>query len=559
MTSPKLRTIHLFLLSILSGILLSIAWPERGFPGLLFIGLVPMLFIEDHVSKNPGCFIKFSVLLISYPGFLVWNILTTWWIVNSTLMGAVLANLLNALFMSIVFQVFHWSKKQLRFRFISYVSFICFWIALEYLHLNWDLNWPWLNLGNGFSSYYHWVQWYEYTGTFGGTLWVLAGNILMLELINRMIRKKTEGNALILHSRYLDSGSVVIGVLFLVWTFSPIGLSYMIYARYKETKQPVSFVIVQPNLNPYTEQYIIPPPEIIGRIMKLAGPHISDKTNFLVAPESAIQEYMWEDNLNRYVSIYMLKQIGKDYPGLNLLIGGSTRYAFQPGEKIPRTARKFSDVNQYYNEYNSAILMNAFDSLQLYHKSKLTPGVEILPSFKGFKWLEKYAIDLGGTVGSLGMDSVRKVYKTVNTVPVSPVICYESIFGEFFATFVKNGARIMVIITNDGWWGNTAGHRQHFSFAHLRAIETRRSIARSANTGISAFIDQRGDAHQVTRYWEPAVIAGNLNANSRLTFYVVHGDSIAWFFSWLGGVLFLGSLVISLWKRFKKLISVSSL
>jgi len=537
MTQIKIRKIHLVLLSVLSGILLSLAWPERGFPGLLFLGLVPLLLLEEEISKNPGRFIKFSVLLFSYPGFLVWNILTTWWILNSTLVGAILANLLNALFMSIVFQVYHWTKKKVTLRFPSYAALICYWVAFEYLHLNWNLNWPWLNLGNGFSSYYRWVQWYEYTGTFGGTLWVLVANILIYELIRNVNNK---------NSKFIIQYSVFI----FIWLVSPVVISYFIYSNYKEKKIPMNFVVVQPNLDPYSEQYTMPPPEVIGRIMALADPRINDSTNFLVAPESAIQENMWENDLRTFASIQLVKRIIKDYPRLNILIGGSTFYAFEPGEPIPRTARKFTDVDKYYNAYNTAIMVNATDTLQLYHKSKLTPGVEILPSFKGFKWLEKYAIDLGGTVGSLGMDSVRKVYKTVNAVPVGPAICYESIFGEFFAKFVKNGAQIMIIITNDGWWGNTAGYRQHFSFAHLRAIETRRSIARAANTGISAFIDQRGDAHQVTRYWEPAVIKGSLNANTKMTWYVNHYDYIARYLTAMGGLILLFTLFFALKKKF---------
>jgi apolipoprotein N-acyltransferase len=269
-----------------------------------------------------------------------------------------------------------------------------------------------------------------------------------------------------------------------------------------------------------------------------------------VAPESAIQEEMWENAISSFTSIRMLKKINAAYPNLNMLIGGSTFYQFQPGEPLPRTARKFTDTDNHYNAYNAAIMFNSRDSLQLYHKSKLTPGVEILPSFGGFKWLEKYAIDLGGTVGSLGMDSVRKVYTTVNTVKVGPAICYESIFGEFFARFVKNGAQIMIIITNDGWWGNTAGHRQHFSFAHLRAIETRRCIARSANTGISAFIDQRGDAHQQTTYWVSAVITGSLNASNKITFYVEYGDYIARIMTYLGGLLLITAIGMAIGRRY---------
>jgi apolipoprotein N-acyltransferase len=248
----------------------------------------------------------------------------------------------------------------------------------------------------------------------------------------------------------------------------------------------------------------------------------------------------------------LLKDVVKKYPNLNLLVGGSTRHEFGPGEEVSNTARKYSDADIYYDEYNTAMLLNSRDSIQLYHKSKLTPGVEILPTYKHFKLLEKLAINLGGTVGSLGTDKIRRVFTTVKTARISPTICYESIFGEFFSEFVRNGAEIMMIITNDGWWGNTAGHRQHYSFASLRSIETRRSIARSANTGISAFIDQRGDPHQATKYWEPAAIKGVLNANDQLTFYVRHGDYLARIATTCGGILFLLSLVMHFISRKRK-------
>ena len=85
-----------------------------------------MLLVEDYISRHPLQFIKFSVLFYSYPGFFVWNLLTTWWIVNSTLVGALLAIVLNALFMSIIFQLFHWSKKYLKYRLVSYMALMCY-------------------------------------------------------------------------------------------------------------------------------------------------------------------------------------------------------------------------------------------------------------------------------------------------------------------------------------------------------------------------------------------------------------------------------------------------
>jgi apolipoprotein N-acyltransferase len=530
MLQHDLKKIWLILLSVLSGVLLAAAWPARGFPGLLFIGLIPLLFIEDHISVRREKFFRFSVLLYSYPAFFTWNLLTTWWIVNSTTVGAAMAIVINSFFMALVFQAFHFSKKHLKSAASGYAALIFYWISFEYLHLNWNLNWPWLNLGNGFASFHKWVQWYEYTGAIGGTLWVLVANIAGYKLMQdagcRMQDAGTGGKSVI---RYLASGRrhLYALILFHLWILLPICISYYIYRNYKEDARPVHVVVVQPNFDPYSEQYTVPPQQVLARIMELGFPMVDSTTDFLIAPESAIQEDMWENDLSTFYTLPALRQYVAKYPGLNIIVGGSTFRYYRPGEKVPYTARKFRDAEEYYNAYNAAIMVNALDSLQLYHKSKLTPGVETLPSFRGLKWLERFAIDLGGTVGSLGTDDLRKVYRTVNTVPASAVICYESVFGEFFAEFVKNGAEVMFIITNDGWWGNSGGYRQHFSFASLRAIETRRSIARSANTGISAFIDQRGDDHQKTPYWKPAAIKGSINANSTITFYTRNGDYLA--------------------------------
>lgn len=543
-----MKKYHLLSISVLSGLLLALGWPVRGFPGFLFIGIVPLLFIEDYISQNKHRFIKFSLLFYSIPAFLIWNGLTTWWIYNSTGMGAILAIFLNSLFMAVVFNLFHFSKKQLKNNTAGYACLVFYWMAFEYLHLNWNLNWPWLNLGNGFSSWYKWVEWYEYTGTFGGTLWILLANILGFELFRHTASSfKPQASGIRHQASWL--WPVACG-LWLLLILVPIIISRIIYVNYHEEKHPVNVVVVQPNLDPYNEQFTVSPTVVIGRIMKMAGPQLDSNTNFLAAPESAIQEDMWENYIRTFSSIHLLKDVIRHYQNLNILIGGSTFRKFEKNEIPPGSARKFTDTNAYYNAYNTAILINASDSLQLYHKSKLTPGVESLPTFGRFKFLEKFAIDLGGIVGTLGTDKIRKVYSTVRTVKVSPIICYESIFGEFFAEFVKNGAEVMFIITNDGWWGNTAGYRQHFSFAALRAIETRRCIARSANTGISAFIDQRGDAFQKTKYWEPAVIKGTINANSKLTFYVKHGDYLARIAVFCGAGLFL--LTLFLWFKNRK-------
>ena len=133
---------------------------------------------------------------------------------------------------------------------------------------------------------------------------------------------------------------------------------------------------------------------------------------------------------------------------------------------------------------------------------------------------------MAGGIGDFGTQPERTFFKTAGGAAVGTAICYESVFGDFFREWANNGANVMAIITNDGWWRDTPGHKQHLNYARLRAIENRRSIARSANTGISAFINQRGDIVQRTAWWERGYLTGTLNLNSEKTIYTIHGDII---------------------------------
>ena len=111
-------------------------------------------------------------------------------------------------------------------------------------------------------------------------------------------------------------------------------------------------------------------------------------------------------------------------------------------------------------------------------------------------------------------------------VPVGCAVCYESVYGEYCTGYVKKGAKFLTVITNDAWWGDTPGYRQHLSYSSLRAIELRRDVARCANTGISCFIDQKGRIVKESRWWEKEVLRGTVNLNSEETFFVRHGDFI---------------------------------
>ena len=203
----------------------------------------------------------------------------------------------------------------------------------------------------------------------------------------------------------------------------------------------------------------------------------------------------------------------------------SSYKTFLKGEPRSPASHSFDDGNGFYESYNSAFQLDSSGRISVYHKSELVIGVEKIPYPAVFSYFEKFAIDLGGTSGTLGTQEERTVFHSTSGNP-APVICYESVYGDFLRKYIPGGADFFAVITNDGWWGDTPGYKQHLLLGGLRAIELRRSIARSANTGVSCFINQRGDISQATGYWLPAVIKGSLNLNNTWTFYAKHGDFI---------------------------------
>ncbi len=530
---------HLLLFSLLSGLILSLAWPRDGFVGLMFLGFIPMLIIEDHISRNRQDFHRFAVLVYTYPGFLLWNVLTTFWIWNSTEVGSIGAFVANAFFMAFVFNIYSYTKKHIYGKYHGYLILPLYWMSFEYWHLNWDMSWPWLSLGNAFANFPTWVQWYEYTGAFGGTLWILVLNILFYKFISLGWK-----------NRNLIREKVIWGSVSVIFLLVPILISYNMYRSYDEVERPVEVIVVQANIDPYTEQYTLPPREVVDRNLILAKTLIDDKTDFVVCPESSIQEPIWEDRISDSPSLKRIRSFIAEYPNVGFIIGGSSFREYKEGEELSVSARKFRDADAYYDAYNTVFFIDNSDNLEFYHKSKLTPGVETMPFPRYLGFLENFAIDLGGTVGSLGTDEVRKVFVSKDdSLRVSTVICYESIYGEFFAEFARNGAELIFIVTNDGWWGNTPGHRQHFIYSRLRAIETRRSIARSANTGISAYINQRGDILQESEYWVPTALKQSINANDQITFYSIYGDFLARIAAFISVLLILIAISLALRKR----------
>ena len=514
-----------------AGLLLYAAWPVSPFTFLIFFAWLPLLWLESKVKSRK----KFFGL--TYITMFIWNVATTWWIWNASAPGAVSAFLANSFLMCFPWLGFKIAKKWLG-EPIGYMALVAFWMCFEYIHLqDWGLSWPWLTLGNAFATHPEWVQWYEYTGTSGGSLWILLVNIfLFLHLKNNFNR--TEGKSY---------KHLLIGVVIL---FIPFGLSWInnsLQLQKKGNGAASNIVVVQPNIDPYEKVS-----EAAGsfeaqlqKLIAISEQQVDDNTSLIVWPETALYtaSRIDEQGLKGNFFLNPLWSFLQRHPNASLFTGIESYRMMNAKTKY---SEEFS--GQHYETYNGSMVIDSSGAQSFYHKSMLVPGVETLPWF--LKFIDKWFAKFGGTTAGYAKQSERTVLQAKGGFNIAPSICYESIYGEFMSKYVRNGANLICIITNDGWWKKTPGHKQHMNYARLRAIETRTWVARSANTGISCFIDPSGRVINPQPYNTAAAIKLSVNPGNTKTFFVKHSDILSRIMVVLSIILLGWAILLKIMKTF---------
>ena len=513
------KSMNKLFLALLSGLLLAFSWPSIGVFPLVFIAFIPLFILEKKSEKGK------QVFWYSFLAFFLFNAITTYWVYHATLFGAIAAFFVNATLMATAFWVFHKIKKATSNR-LGYFSFIVLWISMEYLHLNWDLSWPWLTLGNAFANSPSVVQWYEFTGFLGGSLWIILINLLLFRAYQKQDKKK----------------AILLPILVLLL---PMGISFYSYFNFKEeNKKGINVLIVQPNVDPYIDKFSKGYEEQLEDFISLAKTKLTKETELLVGPETALLEDIWENKLEVSYSVRFFRELQRGFPNLNILVGATTFKMFGHEDKKTNTARELRNENIFYDVYNAGVFIPDSGDVQVYHKTKLVPGAEKMPFPALLDPLAKLAVNLGGTSGSLGSENYLNSFLADENV-VSPLICYESVYGEMNL----GKTNLLAIITNDGWWKNTAGYKQHFQYARLRAIEQRKSIIRSANTGISCVINAKGEVLQQTNWDEAVCLKATINLNNTTTFYANFGDYIGRISVFIAAMLLIVSFVKARLKK----------
>lgn len=534
------RKLTILLLVVISSALLSVPFLVPGTGWLSLVAFVPLLWAED-IATGDG---MKGFCWWHYLCFVLWNAATTFWVCNATVGGGIFAILANALQMSLVFGLFRWSRKWLSGA-LPYLFLAFAWIAWERWYLtSAQISWPWLVLGNAFARTTGWIQWYEYTGTLGGSLLVWAANLSVFGILESLACGRW-----MTFNRKAKSAALL-GTLALFVAPPVVSL----FLRPEPCEETLDVIVAQPNIDPYDKFGGMTQEEQNELLLRQFGDLPDSIPVLLVAPETFTGDVVTNDPSSS-PTVRRFTAFLQEHPNANLLVGASSRTYLKRALRPSHTARRAGN-GVWMESHNSALMLDAFSSPELFHKSRLVVGVEMTPYPAFFCKIDDW---LGGVMGCcIGQKEIGPLHfneyvrdstagdssvSVSETIPVGCAVCYESVYGEYCTEYVRNGARLLTVITNDAWWGDTPGYVQHLSYSCLRAIETRRWIARSANTGISAIIDPSGKVVSHTSWWQPEVLKGKVGLSDGKTFFVLHGDFIGRLSTLMAALILLATLV----------------
>ena len=472
-------------------------WP------LQIVGFAAMLSLTDQLTRR-----QLGLRRQWWYGFhalLLYNIIATWWVANTSFAAGFVANYLNALLMTVPWVLVFLLRRHLPKLWL--LGAVSLWLGFEYLHYNWQIAWPWLTMGNALASTPRLVQWFSITGVFGGSLYLTASGALLYRYWS--MRGRSLATAQTFPWRL--AALVVLPLL--------LSLGMLLVERLPDGRE-ARLAAIQPNYEPHYAKFSAPQAEQYVRFDSLIsslGP-----VDLVVLPETSFGGI----DQARVGQSRLLRGLSRD--SLTMLIGLSTHQRYAEAIDHPALrSRELGNGNTFhFTSHNSALALDEGQAVSIYDKSKLVPGVEFLPYRKAMFLFEPLVESLGGTTAGLGVSDSAKVFRYANGIAAAPLICYESVYGDYVREFTAQGANLLTVPTNDGWWDDTPGHRQHLAFASLRAIENRRYVLQAANSGISALIDARGELLHSTEYDEVATLEVRAELLQGTTFYVRYGDQL---------------------------------
>jgi apolipoprotein N-acyltransferase len=487
--------------ALVSGLMLTASFPDYSLYPVAFAALIPLLVSLQSMTPTQSFYAGFVAGFFHYITLIYWIVptVTIYGGLNPLLGISTLA--LLCLYLALYVAGFAWLIKKIDPPKIYLPLFAAFlWVGLEYLRSHALTGFPWGILGYSQYSNQLLVQIADLTGVLGISFLIVLTNFTLAQLFIYLIvylkPSSKPGKAPRKTSLILLSYTLVFMVAAL--SYGKVRIQTIEELIQKAPKPKIS--IIQGNIRQdlkWDKAFKSGTIEKYGNLSLGAA-----KTNpaLIIWPETALPFYYGPDKeYSNQVDVYVRKS------RTHFLIGSPA----------------FERDNENTRLYNRAYMLNPLSLITAtYDKTHLVPFGEYVP-------LENYLGFLGKIIQQAGNFSpgdksfTPLAFKDHKT---GVLICFEILFPSIARTFVENGADILTTMTNDAWFGNTSAPRQHFSIAVLRAVENRRSVVRSANTGISGFIDPVGRVIEETKLFKTAAITRPVPTLKNISFYTRYGD-----------------------------------
>ncbi len=503
-----------------SGLMLGFSFPPFPTYMLAYVALVPLLI---RWSRLP---LGWMLLREAYSTFLVMTAIAGHWVLfheNAlTALTSGLGLLLLPVPMTLPVVASALAKRRFGFK-IGFVVLVSFWLAMEYVLAHGPGALPWLLLGNTQASALPFNQFADLAGVGGLTLWIWLVNGAIFWMLEARPMPARVGMA-------VSTAALLV---------APLIYSQWRLPQLEQSSEFAEVAFVQPAVTPQEWADVQSGARVdllaslSSEMLKEIGPG-GVRPSLLVWPETALPVY---PDARRQRDLYARLDRWTDLHGVSLLTGAITRFDSAPALTVEAVvAEKYAQVTPYYN---SALLFSASSQPQQYDKVHMIPFAERVPLVEWRPALAALGVASGG-VGGYGLGQNGRLLDRGDS-RFGTLICYESLFGDHVRGLVEQGAEFLIVLAQDGWWGQSAGYYQHFSLTRLRAIETRRAVLMSTVTGRSGLIHPDGSAPTTTKWMERTVQQASIPILHQPTYYTLHGD-------WIGRrALFLSILLGLIW------------
>lgn len=479
---------------LISLILLILAFSHESYWNFtIFIVIGFLLKIVSNSKKG---------IIITYGLIFITNIISLLWIKPVvTYTQYILLCLVLTLLQIIPFFIF----KSLSKNKITY--FIISWLLVDYVLLNSFLNFPIPVIGNALTPYPFLIQWWEFTGVLGGSLWVLVINIFIFKINNFQLHQLLK---------------IGIGIIL------PVSLSVIIMYNQRNNCQEnknVKFALVSTNFPCKSIKYNLGSKVLLNQMIKNTKSKINylqEKNDAIILlwPETAITDFNSISNFRMNQSIKLIDEKLLENTNTTLITGLFLKEFYTEKSTIhPFYLHKGRFKGDEFYLYNGLASLSK-ESIDYRVKEKLVPFNEFLPFPTIGQYISKYVYT--GPQKFSKKNNIKNIH--IKNIKITPLICYESFTGDYVRKFTRKGGQIICVILNEGWYNNEKGFKISQDFAVARAIENRRFVMKISNCGITSYIDTKGNIINQFNQNTNDVLVVNPSISNYNTIYQKIGD-----------------------------------